>query len=264
MASDYNKRPRKKANPVMEWISDNLRYLLLILIMMILACIIVVCYFNFYGSAAPSKQAEETTAEQTTAAGDTTVTPTVTGQAKTTVTPIPKKTATPTPTATPTATPTPEVEMTENTGDPAALVHNYFEALLNRDASALDGLMDVVLDEDRAEVADNTLTGNYGNVNTYTCSGPEANTYVAIASYTYQYDGFDVDVPALTQFYIITAEDGSLRLVSDITDPTVTEYINQVLQSDDVKTMVSEVQEQYDAVMNENPDLQAYVASLSQ
>ena len=64
-----NKRRKKsKANPVREWISDNLRYLLLILIVVIAA---LVAFLVYRGLSNRTRSAAETTSISTEASSGT-------------------------------------------------------------------------------------------------------------------------------------------------------------------------------------------------
>lgn len=285
-------RPRQQENPIREWISDNLRYMLLILAIAIVVVAIVLGVKLFSDrmsredgggnsnvSGESQSTAEGSDFEDSGKAGGVTITPdakasvTVTPTATPTVTPTATPTATPTevaattptvtPTATPAATPTEEPDRLERAkSDVSEVVERYFEALGARDTETLSAYMEQLTEEDRAAVEANQQIGGYSNITVYSYKGAQDNSYVVLASYTYQYQGYDTEIPGLTQLYVFQKEDGKLCIASENTEANLETYINQVLEREDVQQLKNEVQAQYDEVMNNHPELQAYVESL--
>ena len=267
MAKNNNgRKPRKKASPAKEWLSDNLRYILLVLLAAVIVLVIVVLY--------QSNRTELTAEDTSSQMAETTVIPTAEAEAEETAEATPKATkeaektekkeAETTPSVTPTTTPEAETAPMESADEQiASLVENYFNVLSSRDGSQLANYVDSVTDEDIANVNNGGPIVSYSNFVVYSAAGPSPDTYVVIASYDYRYDGFDVDVPGLSQFYVYPRTDGSLCLASDVSDATVQEYIQNLLNTEEVQNSVQDVQQRYDAVMAEHPDLQAHIQSLN-
>lgn len=281
-------RSRQQENPVREWISDNLRYMLLILAIAIVVVAIVLGVKLFSDrmsgedgrgnsnvSGESQSTAEGSDSEDSGEAGGVTITPdakasvTATPTATPTVTPTatPTEAAAPTPTATPTATPaaTPTEEpdgLERARSDVSEVVERYFEALGARDTETLSAYMEQLTEEDRAAVEANQQIGGYSNITVYSYKGAQDNSYVVLASYTYRYQGYDTEIPGLTQLYVFQKEDGKLCIASENTEANLETYINQVLEREDVQQLITEVQAQYNEVMNNHPELQSYMESL--
>ena len=273
------KRPVRKENPVREWISDNLRYIMLIAV---IAVIVIAVIFGIraivgHGGGEENQQTVQSSSPETgeDSSVSSTPEPTETATPTPTATPEPTETATPTPTATPepteTATPTPTATpepteaagLTQDNQEVQSLIAAYYSALTDRNPDALTGIVDELTEEDRAVVANNQLIESYSDVQTYTYPGEQDDTYVVFASYNYKYRNYEEQLPALTQFYVYRNESGSLCMASEISDSSVQSYIQQVLGRTDVQTLIGQVQAEYDAVLSSNSELQAYVESLS-
>ena len=240
-----NKRRKKsKANPVREWISDNLRYLLLILIVVIAA---LVAFLVYRGLSNRTRSAAETTSISTEASSGTVSTTTVNSSSDETasdsrteiVTATPTPTETPTPTPTPTPEPTPEVTLEEDSAEVLGVVQNYFYQL------QLDGQSEIIQ--------------YYDNIHVQTVPGPEEGTYIAYAGYDYKYWNYDSVIPGLTEFYLETDEDGYLQTVDTIPDE-VQNYITEVRQTDVIQSLIQSVQTKYQEVLDADPDLSNYLA----
>ena len=243
------KKRRKKSsvNPVREWISDNLRYLLLILIVVIAALVAFLVYRGFSNRSRPevSTTAMSTSSSASSEKVSTTVASSsseeTTSKSKTeVVTATPTPTETPTPTPTPTPEPTPEVTLEENSAEVLGVVQNYFYQL------QIDGQSEVI--------------EYYDNIHVQTVPGPEEGTYIAYADYDYKYWNYDSVIPGLTEFYLETDEDGYLQTVDTIPDE-VQDFIAEVRQTDTIQALIQSVQTKYQQVLDNDPDLNAYLSS---
>lgn len=270
-------RARQQDHSLREWISDNLRYILLILAIAVVVVVIVlgVKLFSDHlsgdGQQTVSSVSEDSKAGDGDSAGKATVSPeaekdetvTPTASVTPTATPTPTVNPTATPTETPAATPTQEPDQLERARSAVSeVVEKYFEALGAGDVDSLSAYVEELTEEDKTAVTNNQQVGNYSNLVVYSYTGPQENSYIVFASYTYQYQGYDTEVPGLTQLYLFQKEDGKLCIASEDTEAGVEAYINQVLEREDIQKLIAEVSSQYDQVMNDHPDLKAYVESL--
>ncbi|MBR2561788.1 MAG: hypothetical protein IKE31_06535 [Eubacterium sp.] len=236
------KRKRKKGeNPVREWVSDNLRYLLLILIVVIaaLAAFLIYREVSDRRSAAGTVPVAETVETSSTSAAKETPTPTP--ETETTSSSTEVVTATPTPTETPAPTPIPDAELTEMVPAATEAVQNYFYSLQAN--------------------GENENVEYYDSIHVQTCPGLTEGTYIAYADYDYKYWNYDAMVPGLTEFYLAPDADGNLQVVSE-TPSDVQAYIASIRQSESVQELITDVNTRYQEVMDANPELNDFVSGL--
>ena len=248
------KRKRKKGeNPVREWISDNLRYLLLILIVIIAALAAFLIYREVsdrrsIAGNVPAAQTTETTSasasskSETAPAASSSSSSSSASSAASSSTEIVTATPTPTPTATPTPSPTPVPSLTEMVPAASEAVQTYFYNL-------------------QAE-GENENVEYYDSIHVQTCPGPTEGTYIAYADYDYKYWNYDTLVPGLTEFYLAPDADGNLQVVSEVPSD-VQAYIANVRQTGSVQELITDVQTRYQEAMESNPDLDAYISALN-
>ena len=237
------RRKNGRVNPVREWISDNLRYLLLILVVVIAA---LVAFLVYRGFSNRSQSGATTTAINTTASSGNVTTTTVSSstaaasESKTDiVTATPTPTATPTATPTPTPTPAPTVKLEENNSEVLSAAQNYFYGL------QVGGQSEVI--------------EYYDNIQVYSTPGPEEDTYVVYAVYDYKFWNYDSIIPGVTELYLERGEDGFLQNV-DVVPAEVEDFIKTDVQSsEEVQALIRPVQEKYDEILAADPALAAYL-----
>ena len=234
-----NKKKKKAANPVREWISDNLRYMLLILIVLIAALAVFLIYREVserrqVGSGTVVTDSSSTSASAASVSSSS-------GEKEQEKTEVVTATPTPTPTPTPTATPMPDVSLTEMNPAATESVQNYFYSL--------------------QATGENENVEYYDSIHVQTCPGPTEGTYIAYADYEYKYWNYDALIPALTEMYLAPDANGTLQEVSNVPED-VQAYITNVRQTESVQNLIQEVTARYQAVMDANPDLNEYINGL--
>ncbi len=271
MDDERDKRPVKKPeNPVREWISDNLRYIILF---GAIAIIVVICFFlfsmlasNVSSSAQNSESSTAATIEPTQAA-QTTITPTtepVTQEP--TVTQEPEVTEEPSSNEQADGTDSTEntdTGLAESTDAVSETVNSFLNALSTGNADEAASVVDGISSEDLASISEQSYGESYQNVVVYSYPGDEDGTYVAFAKYEYKCPGYDTLLPALTQLYLITASDGSLKIAADDVQNAKADYLNSVLENAEVKNLIDSVQQQYDAALASDPALAEYINSMN-
>lgn len=269
MEDNNSKRPKKKPeNPIREWISDNLRYIMLFGGIALAAVLIFVAVRAFSGSRQNDTGAEPTptVSVSPTPTETPSATPTETPEATQTPEATPTETPTPEPTVEVTATPepTPAESLTEANADVSGVITTYMNSLASADADTAASVLESIDDADRAAISEGAYADSYNNINVYTYPGDVEGSYVAFVRYEYTYAGYGTMLPALTQFYVYTDESGNLRIASEQTQQTKEAYMSELLSRADVSELVSSVQSEYDAALASDPALAEYVASISQ
>lgn len=255
MEERRKRTPKKPEHPVREWISDNLRYLLLFggLLLIIVITMLLVKLLSGKTQDTTPAQAEtktESTIESVSAEEEETAEDSTNKEHLVAA-------ATPTPTATPEANETDAAEMTKeaDAGMFTELIKKYFGGLSSQKPEVVRSCVDTFSDEDFQQVAENTQITSYTDIEVYTCPGTDDNSRVAFVKYHYTMAGSDVAIPALTQFYIYDRGDGDWRLASDTSDTAIQQRFSELTETDTVKAMISSVQEEYNQVISEHPEL---------
>ena len=89
--------------------------------------------------------------------------------------------------------------------------------------------------------------------------------YVTYASYEANYSGYGTPVPMLDELYIITTGDGGLIVDSDAkTNPDKSAYMEQLKQDSDLRNLISDVQNAYNAALAADPDLSSYLSGMGE
>ncbi|MGN0363868.1 MAG: hypothetical protein ACI4ET_13655 [Bilifractor sp.] len=229
MAEDNrNRKPKRKYNPVLEWISDRLRYIELIAAIAVVIIILVVLVRGILKKNSSQNQVTGQ-AVQSVSADSTANVSAASNQENVTTTAVSASSSSAGDT------------LKQDTGDVNAAVQTYFGNLTSG--------------------GDNGAIESYSDITTYTCAGPTDGTYIAFVEYTYKYRDYDDQVPGLSEFYVAPGTDGTLAVADDSADEIKT-AMDAAAQTDAAKALIAEVQSKYDSVVNANADLKNYIASL--
>ena len=288
---------------IREWISDNLRYMLLIgAILLIVAAVLLVVHLVSSksdekpntgavassstsanvpdhktqvkaDSKADSEENTDTASEVSTSDADST------SDAETASTGEVENTGN-TETAGDTE-PVKDTENTENTGNTgntentavsfaagnvpevSSVLAQYYTALGAKDINGILSVTDNLTAEEQAQIEAESDVESYGDVQTYTVSGPVEGTYIAFVSSRCKYLGINQTLPMLSEYYLYTAEDGSLKIMDDTdSNASVTEAMKAALEKDEVKNLIQQVQSEYQNALDADASLKAYVESI--
>ncbi len=283
MPENNRKRQPGKENPFREWVSDNLRYIILIAVIVAAAILIL---FVITSILRPS----DGTGEQAGTSGTVSETSgTLSGSSVPGDTSSDSETEAQTPgnisgsssagtsnqNSTGEISDSAEPAQTPESGsaadaltdaDPAVweIVMNYFTALSNADAENAASLVEEISEEDKSSIASGAYRRNYSDFTVYSYPGDEEGTSVALVVYKYQYDGFETAVPAMTEFYILTRDDGSLCIGSDATQAAKSGLLSKALENEEARQIRQSVEDAYDAALAADPALAAYLAGVNE
>ena len=94
-------------------------------------------------------------------------------------------------------------------------------------------------------------------------NGPSDGTYIAFVSSRCKYLGINQTLPMLSEYYLYTTEDGSLKIMDDTdSDAAVTEAMKAALENEEVKNLIEQVQNDYQNALDADASLRAYVESI--
>ena len=281
---------------IREWISDNLRYMLLIgAILLIVAAVLLIVHLvspkndgkssggtvtsSSTGNNVPDKKTQVKADSKADSEDSTGISSDVSDSAKdssadassTDTASAPDAEAEPTsePEA---ADDTSNTENTDNTAvsfaadnvpEVSTVLEQYYTALGARDINGLFAVTDNLTAEEQAQIEAESDVESYGDVKAYTISGPSDGTYIAFVSSRCKYLGINQTLPMLSEYYLYTTEDGSLKIMDDTdSDAAVTEAMKAALENEEVKNLIEQVQNDYQNALDADASLRAYVESI--
>lgn len=289
-------KPMTTKDKIREWISDNLRYMLLIgAILLIVAAVLLIVHLvspkndgkssggtvtsSSAGNNVPDKKTQVkadskadsedstgTSSDVSDSANDSSADASSTDTAS-----APDAEAEPT-SAPEAADDTNNTENTDNTAvsfaadnvpEVSTVLEQYYTALGARDINGLFAVTDNLTAEEQAQIEAESDVESYGDVKAYTISGPSDGTYIAFVSSRCKYLGINQTLPMLSEYYLYTTEDGSLKIMDDTdSDAVVTEAMKAALENEEVKNLIEQVQNDYQNALDADASLRAYVESI--
>lgn len=289
-------KPMTTKDKIREWISDNLRYMLLIgAILLIVAAVLLIVHLvspkndgkssggtvtsSSTGSNVPDKKTQVKADSKADSEDSTGISSDVSDSANdssadassTDTASAPDAEAEPTsePEA---ADDTSNTENTDNTAvsfaadnvpEVSTVLEQYYTALGARDINGLFAVTDNLTAEEQVQIEAESDVESYGDVKAYTISGPNDGTYIAFVSSRCKYLGINQTLPMLSEYYLYTTEDGSLKIMDDTdSDAAVTEAMKAALENEEVKNLIEQVQNDYQNALDADASLRAYVESI--
>lgn len=289
-------KPMTTKDKIREWISDNLRYMLLIgAILLIVAAVLLIVHLvspkndgkssggtvtsSSTGNNVPDKKTQVKADSKADSEDSTGISSDVSDSAKdssadassTDTASAPDAEAEPTsePEA---ADDTSNTENTDNTAvsfaadnvpEVSTVLEQYYTALGARDINGLFVVTDNLTAEEQAQIEAESDVESYGDVKAYTISGPSDGTYIAFVSSRCKYLGINQTLPMLSEYYLYTTEDGSLKIMDDTdSDAVVTEAMKAALENEEVKNLIEQVQNDYQNALDADASLRVYVESI--
>lgn len=289
-------KPMTTKDKIREWISDNLRYMLLIgAILLIVAAVLLIVHLvspkndgkssggtvtsSSTGNNVPDKKTQVKADSKADSEDSTGISSDVSDSANdssadassTDTASAPDAEAEPTsePEA---ADDTSNTENTDNTAvsfaadnvpEVSTVLEQYYTALGARNINGLFAVTDNLTAEEQAQIEAESDVESYGDVKAYTISGPNDGTYIAFVSSRCKYLGINQTLPMLSEYYLYTKEDGSLKIMDDTdSDAAVTEAMKAALENEEVKNLIEQVQNDYQNALDADASLRAYVESI--
>ena len=289
-------KPMTTKDKIREWISDNLRYMLLIgAILLIVAAVLLIVHLvspkndgkssggtvtsSSTGNNVPDKKTQVKADSKADSDDNTGISSDVSDSANASSADASSTDTASAPDAE--AEPTSEPEAADDTGNTentdntavsfaadnvpevSTVLEQYYTALGARDINGLFAVTDNLTAEEQAQIEAESDVESYGDVKAYTISGPSDGTYIAFVSSRCKYLGINQTLPMLSEYYLYTTEDGSLKIMDDTdSDAAVTEAMKAALENEEVKNLIEQVQNDYRNALDADASLRAYVESI--
>ena len=289
-------KPMTTKDKIREWISDNLRYMLLIgAILLIVAAVLLIVHLvspkndgkssggtvtsSSTGNNVPDKKTQVKADSKADSEDSTGISSDVSDSANDSSADASSTdtASAPDAEAEPTSEPeasddTSNTENTDNTAvsfaadnvpEVSTVLEQYYTALGARDINGLFAVTDNLTAEEQAQIEAESDVESYGDVKAYTISGPSDGTYITFVSSRCKYLGINQTLPMLSEYYLYTKEDGSLKIMDDTdSDAAVTEAMKAALENEEVKNLIEQVQNDYQNALDADASLRAYVESI--
>ena len=289
-------KPMTTKDKIREWISDNLRYMLLIgAILLIVAAVLLIVHLvspkndgkssggtvtsSSTGNNVPDKKTQVKADSKADSEDSTGISSDVSDSANDSSADASSTytASAPDAEAEPTSEPeaaddTSNTENTDNTAvsfaadnvpEVSTVLEQYYTALGARNINGLFAVTDNLTAEEQAQIEAESDVESYGDVKAYTISGPNDGTYIAFVSSRCKYLGINQTLPMLSEYYLYTTEDGSLKIMDDTdSDAAVTEAMKAALENEEVKNLIEQVQNDYQNALDADASLRAYVESI--
>lgn len=289
-------KPMTTKDKIREWISDNLRYMLLIgAILLIVAAVLLIVHLvspkndgkssggtvtsSSTGNNVPDKKTQVKADSKADSEDSTGISSDVSDSANDSSADASSTDTASAPDAE--AEPTSEPEAADDTGNTentdttvvsfaadnvpevSTVLEQYYTALGARDINGLFAVTDNLTAEEQAQIEAESDVESYGDVKAYTISGSSDGTYIAFVSSRCKYLGINQTLPMLSEYYLYTTEDGSLKIMDDTdSDVAVTEAMKAALENEEVKNLIEQVQNDYQNALDADASLRAYVESI--
>ena len=236
-----------------EWLSDNLRYFMLGGAILL---IVVVLFFGvraFMGSG-KGDSSKDTVENQTTAdndQGNVPSSPANDGETDE------KKDASP---ATDTNA---ETTMEKASTEVTELIQSYYKAFGEKDIATLKTIEDGFTPADESQINSRDYIDGYEVQDVYAKKGLTDDSYVVYVVFNYICTGIETPVPALSQFYVETDSDGSLKIKGGADeDADISAYVKKLESGKDVQDLITKVKADYEAAQASDSALAEFLQGL--
>ncbi len=213
----------RKQNPFMEWLSDNLRYVILV------AVIFLVLAGLFFGIRAISNRVSGGNQGGKAASGESGTASASAGALSTASLVFEDSTAH-------------GGLVLDGDMEITQVIRDYYAGMSAKDTAAVQKVTDTLPEEQVSLILSQNRT--YSNVAVYTKNGPTDDTKIVYAYYTYQTAGDTATYPGLSQMMVRKDASGAWKIVfSPLTDAEKS-YIEEVNADPDVQTLIETIQKE--------------------
>lgn len=137
---------------------------------------------------------------------------------------------------------------------------NYYKAKNSHDVSTIKKLLSNPLKvESESEMKKKTeYIESYKKIKTYTKKSFIEGTYIVYVYHEIKFTGIKTAAPGLSKFYLVTGQDGKLKIFSDEMDDTIKAYYNERNEDKDVKTLIELTNKHSEEAIAKDKDLKTF------
>jgi hypothetical protein len=177
----------------------------------------------------------------------------------------PSVSPTPDVTSVPAALPVYAIEQEGTYPEIDQLIKDYYTAENNRDLKALKSLLSDPTNADTQEELQQKTEyiEEYKSIKTYTKKGYIEGTYIVYAYSEIKFTSINTPAPGLAQFYIITGDDGKLKIFSGEMNEETSAYYAARNSDEDVTTLIEMTEKKSDEAKKSDEDLYNFWKSMN-
>lgn len=123
-------------------------------------------------------------------------------------------------------------------------------------------ITDAVREYYRQQGEEASFVESYDDIHIYTKEGRYRGTYVVFAAYDMKIKDIYTKVPGLGTVYVESDEEGGCRIIADVKDQEIKEYIQLVAQHEDVQKLMTKTQKAYQEAVRSDALLQEALLDL--
>ncbi len=161
---------------------------------------------------------------------------------------------------------TPEYELEENAyPEINNLFKEYYTAQANGDIDTISKYNSYLNDIEKLRIEQlSHYIEDYPTINVYTKLGLTENSYVAYVCTQVKFKDIDKTLPGMQTYYVGTDPDGNYFINDGTYDEAIYEYIKSITVQDDVVDLNNQVVVEYNNILEENADINEFVAYLKE
>lgn len=143
------------------------------------------------------------------------------------------------------------------------LMENYYNYMAAGDVEGVMSLVDELSEDEQSYIeALKTLIEGYQNIRCYTKRGMQENEYLVFVRYDLKFIAVDSVAPGLQGYYVRMNDTGSYYISQAAFGEELTQYLNELLEHEDVKALYVEVGAEFETAKASDEKLAEYGTKL--
>jgi len=161
--------------------------------------------------------------------------------------------------------PEPENNLEENThASIDKLVEKYCEYIASGDVEALEGIVDVLSDEEKEKIQNRAaFIDSFENVACYTKNGPIEDSYLVFVCSDVKLINIETSAPDIICLYVGPKGDDGRRIHYGSIDASMQEYVAELEQDPEVQALYDDVSTRYQEAQEKDETLAAFIQKIS-
>lgn len=172
--------------------------------------------------------------------------------------------------ATPEATEPAEAEEPENNLEENShasidrLVEEYCEYIASGDVESLEGIVDVLTDEEKEKIANRaSFIESFDNVTCYTKNGPVDDSYIVFVCYDMKLINIETSAPDIICLYVGPKGEEGRRIHYGDIDESMREYVAELEKDPEVQALYDDVRARYQTAQENDETLSAFIQRIN-